>query len=362
MRDGSHAGHDGRLTEVLDGLRSLVASDRTGSGELSPREVRAVLSESWSALADALAGDTEAAAILAALQTLAGREAALAQVRDRTRGLADALARLDAAPCAVDDLMELAPQLVTRLGFDRAIFSRIVDGVWVSHSVCVPDDPDWAAEINRVGQEQPQPLVRGLFETEIVRRREARVVTDVQHDARVHRPIADASRSNSYVAAPVLAGDRVVALLHADRYRQNRDTDDVDCEVLTAYANGLALAFSRARAAERLQAVSAAMQAASRDCSDAAAGIGDYTLGSAAGDHGPAVPVRAVQRSVRALLTSREAEILEHMANGRTNAAIAAKLFIAEGTVKQHVKHILRKLGAENRVEAVSMLYRGDDV
>ncbi|MCX2713613.1 LuxR C-terminal-related transcriptional regulator [Mycolicibacterium sp. J2] len=342
---------------MCDGLRSLIEAGQT---RVSSREARAVLAESWSTLADALDGDAEAGAVLAALRTLADREADLARARDRTRGLGDALARLDAAPCTVEDLMELAPQLVTRLGFDRAIFSRIVDGVWVSQSVYVPDDPDWAAEINRVGQEQPQPLVRGLFETEIVRRREARVVTDVQHDARVHRPIADASRSNSYVAAPVMAGDHVVALIHADRYRQHRDTDDADCEVLTAYANGLSLAFSRARAAERLQAVGLALQSASRDCADAAAGIHEYTLAASTGDHGTTMPVRHAQRSVRALLTSREAEILEHMANGRTNAAIAAKLFIAEGTVKQHVKHILRKLGAENRVEAVSMLYRDD--
>lgn len=70
--------------------------------------------------------------------------------------------------------------------------------------------------------------------------------------------------------------------------------------------------------------------------------------------------MRRGARSVRALLTARESEILEHMANGRTNAAIATKLFIAEGTVKQHVKHILRKLGAENRVEAVAMLYQSE--
>ena len=46
--------------------------------------------------------------------------------------------------------------------------------------------------------------------------------------------------------------------------------------------------------------------------------------------------------------------MLELMAQGCTNAGVAAKLVVSEGTVKQHVKHILRKLRAGNRAEAVS--------
>jgi DNA-binding NarL/FixJ family response regulator len=46
------------------------------------------------------------------------------------------------------------------------------------------------------------------------------------------------------------------------------------------------------------------------------------------------------------------------MATGETNAGIAARLIISEGTVKSHVKHILRKLGAANRAEAVCRYLR----
>jgi DNA-binding CsgD family transcriptional regulator len=42
------------------------------------------------------------------------------------------------------------------------------------------------------------------------------------------------------------------------------------------------------------------------------------------------------------------------MVRGASNAAIAEKLIIKEGTVKSHVKHILRKLDAVNRAEAIS--------
>jgi DNA-binding NarL/FixJ family response regulator len=52
-------------------------------------------------------------------------------------------------------------------------------------------------------------------------------------------------------------------------------------------------------------------------------------------------------------LTKRELEILAAMAEGKTNAQIAADLTIAESTVKSHVKNIMRKLGAANRAQAV---------
>ena len=44
--------------------------------------------------------------------------------------------------------------------------------------------------------------------------------------------------------------------------------------------------------------------------------------------------------------------ILERIANGKSNKLIAKELDIAEGTVKVHVKHILRKLNLRSRVEA----------
>jgi DNA-binding NarL/FixJ family response regulator len=53
-------------------------------------------------------------------------------------------------------------------------------------------------------------------------------------------------------------------------------------------------------------------------------------------------------------LTAREVEVIELVSAGATNNEIASALVISESTVKSHVKHILRKLGAANRAEAVS--------
>lgn len=53
-------------------------------------------------------------------------------------------------------------------------------------------------------------------------------------------------------------------------------------------------------------------------------------------------------------LSLREMEVLECLAQGKTSSQIAADLFISENTVKTHVRHILEKLEAANRAEAVS--------
>jgi two-component system nitrate/nitrite response regulator NarL len=65
-------------------------------------------------------------------------------------------------------------------------------------------------------------------------------------------------------------------------------------------------------------------------------------------------PDRAVRRPAAAFteLTPRELEILECIADGSSNKMIARALDITDGTVKLHVKAILRKLGMRSRVEA----------
>jgi DNA-binding NarL/FixJ family response regulator len=57
-------------------------------------------------------------------------------------------------------------------------------------------------------------------------------------------------------------------------------------------------------------------------------------------------------------LSQREVEVLQQVAVGRRNRDIAAKLFIAEGTVKVHLKHIMDKLRANDRTQTVTIAAR----
>lgn len=57
-------------------------------------------------------------------------------------------------------------------------------------------------------------------------------------------------------------------------------------------------------------------------------------------------------------LTEREIDVLRHLAGGNRNKDIAERLFISEETVKVHVKHIMEKLGASDRTQAVAIAVR----
>jgi len=72
----------------------------------------------------------------------------------------------------------------------------------------------------------------------------------------------------------------------------------------------------------------------------------------------PEVATLLAQHLGSDLLSKREIEVLEKIAEGNRNVDIALMLFISEETVKGHVKHIMEKLGASDRTEAVSIAHR----
>jgi two-component system NarL family response regulator len=67
-----------------------------------------------------------------------------------------------------------------------------------------------------------------------------------------------------------------------------------------------------------------------------------------------AVATRLAERMAGNELTSREIEVLQLIAGGKSNKEIAAALSITEGTVKGHVNNILSKLGVSDRTQAVT--------
>jgi DNA-binding NarL/FixJ family response regulator len=181
-----------------------------------------------------------------------------------------------------------------------------------------------------------------LLESEVVRRRRPLIVLDPENDPRTYKPLVRASQTQSYIAAPVMPGGHVIAMLHVDRYHSGAVVTEQDADLLWTFAEGFGYAYERMRLLSRLR----------RHAAELAHSGGMPVMTP------PAVASRVVNRRAGAgdetPLTAREREVIELVSSGATNQEIANALVISESTVKSHVKHILRKLGAANRAEAVS--------
>lgn len=251
------------------------------------------------------------------------------------------------------DLLHWAGAAITQLGFDRAIVSSVENGAWLPVRVIDPRDQRWAEEILQAGRTPGRTFDSRLVETQLLRTRKGMVVLDAQRRHDVHREMARAARTESYVVVPIIGDMSVIGFLHADCYYQQREPTALDETVLALFAEGLGHALRRIVSTERLGDVRCELNRLNETIK------GEQT--SLTGHLVPAVGHRAfmvthAQPEPRDLLnlTRREIDVLRLMATGLTNARISRRLVISEGTVKSHVKHILRKVHAENRAEAVA--------
>jgi DNA-binding NarL/FixJ family response regulator len=125
-----------------------------------------------------------------------------------------------------------------------------------------------------------------------------------------------------------------------------------DCKVLlfTAHADRSLLARGFDAGAKGYILKEAAHQTVVRAIEKVAAGEGyvDPAL----------VPAFLAGRDQTEILTAREREILQLLAGGLANTDVAEKLFISQETVKSHVRHILTKLEADTRTQAVAIALR----
>jgi DNA-binding CsgD family transcriptional regulator len=274
----------------------------------------------------------------------------------RLSDCAAGLARLRGLPSSTALVDSACEELVLRCGFHRAVLSKVESRSWkplIIHERGDSTNASWFSDwIN-----QRVPLSETAPEAEMLSRRRPSLVYDTAN-APVYRPlIVAAGQSRSYVVAPLVVGSDVVGFLHTDHHPLPRRVDESDRDVLWAFADGFSHIYERAMLLERLRTQRDSVRELFFGTVDridqlCEAGIesarasDDVEIDSHGGASGP-IP-----------LTEREAEVLDLMVTGATNQAIADRLVITEGTVKSHVKHILRKYGAVNRAQAIAWALR----
>jgi LuxR family transcriptional regulator, regulator of acetate metabolism len=282
-----------------------------------------------------------------------------------------ALGRLRGVASVAELMHRGTAELCRSCRFDRAVLFRVEGSELVAESAYFTEDPAGAQDFVSLARRVRPQLNHMLLETEMIRRERPVLVADAENDPRTFKPLVQASGTKSYVGAPIMPGGRVIGMLHADHRTTGRAVDELDREVLWTFAEGFGYAVERMLLVERLEAETAQIQlmantatalidqlrssdldlAPLRPSSNGNGSNGDVLHPSAERPNG-------VPHALEGLLTRRELEVLELMAAGASNAEIAERLVISVGTVKSHVKHILRKLRAANRAEAVSRYYR----
>jgi LuxR family transcriptional regulator, regulator of acetate metabolism len=304
----------------------------------------------------------EARATERLLVELLGLERELLELRYVRR--ADALERAEEAVRRVGEmtaaeglLARAAAELGANSDFDRVLLSEVDDGRLRPLALWSRAHPGGAEKTLAQLRDEPIALEYPLLEYEVARDRGARLVDVSEAAGRTPRTLATELEWSSYAVAALSSGADTIGLLHADCDGSQRPLDAVDLEVVAAYAGGLSGAFERAVLRHTLALHRAELASAVQWMGERVERLGDLPGASATGS---SRTNRSFSTHARLLgsLTRRELEVLRLLARGMTNLAIANALVVREGTVKYHVKNILRKLGATSRADAVSRFVR----
>ncbi len=266
--------------------------------------------------------------------------------------VSDAARRLGELAWSEDILTRAAAELGACSEFDRVLFSDTEGGVIAPLAI-------WDAAGKRAGEEALAGVAETrtrleypLVEYEVTRRQAPVVVVVATARARSPRPLAEVLGWESYAVAPVTAAGETIGLLHADATRSGRRVAGLDAEVVGRYAEELSGVFERAVLRHTLELHRAELASAVHWLGTRLSRLED------AGELMRPRTAGAPDLPGTDALTPRELEVLHLLARGNTNRAIARALVVREGTIKYHVKNILRKLGATSRADAVAKYVR----
>jgi DNA-binding CsgD family transcriptional regulator len=279
--------------------------------------------------------------------------------------VAEALHRLRGIESTAQMIERVTEEVCRGCGVDRCALMRADGSQLTLESVHFAQEADWQEEFEAFARAHPSTLAPSDPEVELLRRRKPILVDDPVSSSGMREITVEAGQSTNYVAVPVIVRGGVIGTLHADRYFSGAPVDPVVLGLVATFAAGFGYALERTVLMDRSRAQVRRvreMLAETETSMDQILSNGlslrrDQRGSISTEARGPAWSLPKESR-LSGVLTRRELEVIDLMARGASNGDIAAELVISEGTVKSHVKHILRKMHAANRAQAVSTYVR----
>lgn len=255
------------------------------------------------------------------------------------------------------EMLHAAPVVLSReLAFTRTMISTVRGSLWlpqylhIEHEETDPRSKPFRAYV----QGAHFQLADAPLETELVRKRCGALVLSPIDDKRTFKELIEVSGCRGYVAAPITVQGRAIGMLHADRPEPDGVLTMDHLNQLEAFAECLSVAFESA-----VLEAKAAQQRVEVDnlCThvDEMLTRPNRSPSWLSGEASDTNVCRRSRQSAILSLTTREREIMAHVATGATNGQIARCLVISEGTVKSHLKHIAKKLNTSSRAAAVAV-------
>jgi DNA-binding CsgD family transcriptional regulator len=261
------------------------------------------------------------------------------------------------------ELLEVAPhEAAETADLDRVVLSRLQNGYLFAESVHITGDPHAAQVLLTRLQESPVKLDYLLVEWEVMRRGWPILARVCEEEEPLERHAHQAvMKWREYVTAPLVLEGRVVGFLHGDTAISRRPLTDVNRDALSMFTVAFPAVYELAVLRHRLRIQRQEMRQIASWADTRTSELSDRAITLNPDDDREDINGAAYalpNTGPVSTLTRRELEVLELMAKGESNGDIAQQLFVTEGTVKFHVKNILRKMGARNRSELTAQYLR----